>query len=258
MTWLAPIFLAAGAVAAFATAVLHFLARRRPHEVPLPTARFLPERAAEAATRSARPSDLLLLAVRVLAVLLAAAAFARPLLRGARRPVARVVLADVSRDVRARAEMRDSVRALAAAGDVVIAFDSAARVMTPDALDSLGSTPPAAAGSVSAALVAARRSVALLRDRADSVEMVIVSPLAADEVDAATARIRATWNGRARLVRVAAANADSAARRVELRAAANDPLGATIALAGGFAFADVRIARDVVTAADSAWARAAA
>jgi len=97
--------------------------------------------------------------------------------------------------------VRDSVRALYRPGDAVVAFDSAAHYTT--AVDSL---PPArrfVTGSLSAALVRAHAAASRIRAGTDSIELVIVSPLIAAEADRATPRIRATWPGRARLVRVA-------------------------------------------------------
>ena len=73
-----------------------------------------------------RPTDLVLLAVRALALLLIGAAFARPVRAPAAGAVARIFLVDRSRAVADPAEARDSVRRLGRAADVVVAFDSAA------------------------------------------------------------------------------------------------------------------------------------
>ena len=89
MTFLAPVFLAAGAAVAGAIVLLHFLARRRPRPAVLPTARFVPDRPARWPSRAPRPTDLLLLALRVLAIVTIAAAFAGPIRAprtGSRRP----------------------------------------------------------------------------------------------------------------------------------------------------------------------------
>ena len=102
MTFLAPMFfymalgVAAGAVA------LHFIVTRQPTSSPLPTVRFVPPSAVRVTTVSPVPEDLPLLLVRVLAVLCIGAALARPVLVPHRRPVARVVLADVSRAIGGR------------------------------------------------------------------------------------------------------------------------------------------------------------
>ncbi|MBV9878849.1 MAG: BatA domain-containing protein [Gemmatirosa sp.] len=277
MTLLAPWWLAAGAAAALGLVALHLLAVGRPAPVAWPTARFVPVRAARARRLAPRPADRLLLAVRVAAVLLAALALARPTRTPARRPVARIVLADVSRAARDPAAVRDSVRALAASatasGDLLVAFDTTAAApvafgATPAARDSIANAALAprdaapAAGSLSAALAAARRAAPRLRAAADSIELVIVSPLLAREADAATRALRGAWAGRARLVRVAAAG-DSAANaatggvRVVARrnGLADDALAAAAGLVGARSATAVRIVRDGLTAADSAWAR---
>ncbi len=240
-----------GAAAVMAVVALHLLARRRPREVPLPTARFVPEYATESSAITARPSDIMLMALRSLAVLAIAAALAAPVLRGNPRPIARVVLADVSRAVRSAGDVRYSASAYLASGDVLIAFDSSARV------DSLGGlTVARLSGSLSAALVAAMRETDKLRGRADSVELVIVSPLAREEIDAATLAIRARWPGRARIARIASAAVVPALAAVEFRGAPDDPLRATLALRGRSAPALVRIVRDALTSADTVWSSA--
>ena len=262
MSFLAPWFLAGAALAAAGVVALHFLAFQRPRPAVLPTARFLPDRPARAASPARRPRDLLLLALRVLLVLLVGAAFARPVPEPRRRPVARVVALDMSRAVGDAAAARDSARGLLREGDVLVAFDSAARVVDGAATDTLlraaTSGPAAARGSLSAALVAALRTAPALRERADSVELVLVSPLATEEVDAATASLRALWRGRARLVRVAGV-ADTAppAPALAVRAPAADPVLAAAALARPLAdTARVRVVRGAPSAADTAWARA--
>ena len=261
------LFVAAG-VAAVAIA-LHFLARRRPRPMALPTARFVPTRTVRATSRSTRPSDLLLLLLRVLAVLLVGAAFARPVLSPERRPLARVVVLDLSASVRSSAAARESAARYLRAGDLLVVFDSAARLVAGDARDSLaGLHGDDAPGSLSAALVAATRGASLLRGHADSVELVLISPFAAEEWDAATGGIRALWNGHARLVRTEIAERPERARAVDARAEGDDPVRAAVLLQGGSATAaaaevsttsttatDVRIVRGLVSEADSAWAR---
>jgi hypothetical protein len=73
--------------AALAITALHFLSVRQPRVLLLPTARFVPERDARAVARQAKPSDLPLLLLRVIALLAAGAALAgaRCSERGARR-----------------------------------------------------------------------------------------------------------------------------------------------------------------------------
>ncbi len=264
MTFGAPWFLAAGAAAALGVVALHLLSRRRPPEWAFPTARFVPERDARAASRASRPSDLLVLALRVLAMLLACAAFARPAVERARRPRASVIVADVSRAVRRGAEVADSVRRLRGAGDVVIAFDSGADELASDSVDAVlrraSDGRAGGRGSLSVALIAARRSAERLTRDADTVAIVIVSPLAREEFDAATSAIRARWPAAIALVPVGA-SVDARAGGIDLRAAPGDPLSATVDLMGGSnrraggGGAGVRVVRARLTSADSAWAQ---
>jgi hypothetical protein len=254
VSWLLPSALAIGGVAAAVAIALHFIARSRPLAEPLPTARFIPQRPIHARTRSMALTDVALLLVRVAALLLLTAAVAGPVISGARARTARVILADRSRDVAHGREVRDSVRALLRGGDVLVAFDSDAAVVS--SLDSLA--PVRARGSLSAALATAVRAGATLASRADSVELVIVGALTAAEVDDATARIRALWPGRARLVRTTATAAPPAARpRVIADTSADDPVVAGLSLMGVMTStpgdATIRLVRGRVSAADSAW-----
>jgi len=255
MTFLAPMFffvalgVAAGAVA------LHFIVTRQPTSSPLPTVRFVPISAVRVTTVAPVPEDLLLLLVRVLAVLLLGAALARPVLVPARRPVLRIVLADVSRAVGRIESVRDSVRTLLGDRDVLVVFDSSARVVRGRAADSVARLERSARGGrLSPALITAIRAASAARETADSVELDVVSPLRASELDGATQSVRALWPGRIRVVRVAA-SADSLALApgVELRAAPSDPM--MVATAGMLSSnASVRVLRGEPTAADSVWA----
>jgi hypothetical protein len=139
---------------------------------------------------------------------------------------------------------------------VLLAYDSAARPLgSPDSL--LAPASSGARGSLSAALVAALRAAPALAERADSLELVLVSPLAAESWDDATPAIRALWPGRITLARTGMKHRAAGERgRLELRGAPDDPLRATVALAGAAADTlSARIVRDTPTAADSAWAR---
>lgn len=201
MNFMAPGFLTTAVVAAMGVVALHFIVTRRARSVVLPTARFVPDVPIAASTRSVQFSDLLLLAVRVLVILLAGAALARPVFPPQREQVARVIIADVSGSPASLSEVRDSVRGLFRRGDALIAFDTAARAVAgPDSI--VTAVRAASPGSLSAGLVAALHAGSRVRDGSDSVELVIVSPLAAAERDRATDAIRAQWPGRARLVRV--------------------------------------------------------
>lgn len=259
MSFLAPWMLAAGALAALAIVALHLLSTRRPPRAVLPTARFVPESEARAVSRSSKPTDLLLLACRVAAVLLLAAAFARPVPDAPGPSVRTVALVDLSSGVADRAAALREAAARAGAGGVLVVFDSTARVAATDAVAALDISPAvrAADGILSAALVAGLREARAIARGADSVRMVLVSPMAASSFDAATASARAAWPGAIEVARVAAV-VDSArgAAPVLDSPLDDDPLAPALAalgsIRGGHA---VRIVRRAPSAGDSAWAR---
>ncbi len=266
MSFLAPLWLAAAAAAALGVVSLHFITTQRPPASPLPTARFVPSGDARASSRAARPTDLLLLLLRCAAVMLLGAAFAGPVTRTGHAALARVIVVDRSRGT--LADTRDSALALfggvrAAGAGAVILFDSSATVIAAGADDSLRTLAPAKRrGSLSAALVSARRAAGSLAMRADSIELVIVSPLTADEIDAASARTMAEWPGRVRLVRTAAVKPIPAEVTLA-NGEPGDPLRPAVAAlngvaAPGAARAAVRVVRGVPSAADSAVARGGA
>lgn len=269
MSLLAPFFAIAAAFVAAGVVALHFLARSQPPRTLFPTARFVPESRERAPSRSITPNDRLLLALRVLAVMSLGLAFARPTLTVARRALVRVVVLDRSRAVASPGAAADSARRWLRDGDRLVVFDSSARSVGRAGLDSASREPPSGArGSLSAALVRAVREAATVREVADSIEMVVVSPLVAEEWDAAAWPLRAMWPGGLRVVHVAAARDSADPRAIALRGAAADPLRATLALMGvvpgpglGAAQATVgervRIVREgELTAADSVWALA--
>jgi len=264
MTFLAPWALAVGVVAAAGLVVLHLVARQRPAAYPLPTARFVPDRRTLVSRISRRPRDILRLLVRVLLVLSAATAFARPVLAPSRARMARVVVLDRSSAVadagealrRVREVVRDGVPAK------LVVFDSVARVMdaSAGALDSLGRETGSrccATGSLSAALIAARREGTSLAEVADSVELVILSPLTKVEVDAATASVRALWPAGVRLERVGATADSSDVPVLESKVSEGDVLGPALSTrAVARSPRAVRVVRRAPTEADSAFARA--
>jgi hypothetical protein len=253
MSWLLPSALIVAGVAALATIALHFIARSRPVAESLPTARFVPHRPVHARARSMALSDVLLLLLRVAAVLVLGAAVAAPVFAAARGRVTRIILADRSRDVADVREARDSVRALLRDGDVLVAFDTAAARVSGTAIDS---APVDAAGSLSSALAMAIRVAAQISAKSDSIELDVVSPLAVEELDDATLKIRAEWPGRVRVVPLRAPTTNARAPRVESNAAQNDIVLAGLSLAGVLRpSGDVRVVRGHATAADSAWAR---
>jgi hypothetical protein len=258
VSFLAPIWLAAAAIASLGVVALHLITTQRPPASALPTARFVPRSDARASSRAARPADLLLLLLRCAALMLLGAAFAGPVTRPGGTSLARVIVADRSRA--AQGDVRDSAGALARPGDVVVLFDSSATIVSGGAADSIRAIAAGRyRGAVSAALVAARRAGRDLARGADSVELDVVSPLTADELDAASALMFAQWPGRVRLVRTKAARPAAAAVTL-VSDAADDALRPVIAAlnarAGGAGtHVSVRIVRTPPGSADSATAR---
>jgi len=260
MSFLLPGFLvAAGAIAA-CTVLLHFIVTRQPDLWRLPTARFAPERAIQARARVLEPKNLLLLAVRVALVLAVGAALARPVLSPARRDRVRIVLLDRSRAVASAHEAADSARALLGDRDVLIVFDSAATVLESGAPDHLARLSLATrAGRLSTGLIGALRGASRIRDRADSIELVVVSPLVREEIDAATDSLRALWPAGIRLVRTKARTDSGARPPVTFEGALDDPLRVALlpSRISASGSASVRLVRRLATAADSAWAAGA-
>ena len=256
MSFLFPGFLlAAGAVAAGAV-FLHFIVTREPDQLELPTARFAPPRVIQARARQFEPRDLLLLAIRVALVLAVGAALAGPVIAPSRRDLARIVMLDRSRALANPAEASDSARALLRAGDQLILFDSSATLIEraiPDTLDQL--TRSSVPGRISSALIAALRTASRIRDRADSIELVVVSPLAGEEVDVATDSIRALWPAGIRLVPLVSRPVP-APPLVTLESKPDDPLGVALPPAAGSGAAGaIRVLRRPAGSTDSDWAR---
>jgi len=234
MTFLAPEYLFASLAVAAAIFALHLIVVRQPRAGILPTARFIPDSQAKAVAAARRPSDIAVMLLRMLTILAAGAALAKPVLTHARRPTARVILADVSRSSRDTVALRDSVRAVYRDGDAVVQFDSRARLLAGNIGDSVGALRPGMTrGNLSAALIAALRAGSGLRDRADSLELVIVSPFATEELDAATDSIRKLWPGRARLVAIGGSAVDTAKMvgALQTDAAPGDPLAFSVLIA---------------------------
>ncbi len=260
MTFLAPAFLWSAIAVAGGIVALHFIVTRQPRASVLPTARFVPDSPATAIVRDSQPADLLLMLLRVLIVLATGAALAKPVLRPNRQATGRVFLMDASRATAHIHEAADSVSALYREGDAVVVFDSAAHPLGPSARNSLAAVRRAdALGNLSAALIAALREGSALRDRVDSVQLLIVSPLVADERNAATDSIRKLWPGRARLVHISATPVDSLMSDgkgdITLKSDSADPLAVTVSLAAkNQNHGSARVVRAAILAAeDSAW-----
>ena len=250
MSFVAPLWLALAAVVGAGVVVAHLFSTDVPPRDMLPTVQFVPEGAPMAVLRTHRLTDLLLLLLRLLAVTLLGLALAGAHVR--RDGPRRVVLADMSRAVASAREVRDSVRNLAD-GSVIVAFDTAAGPMSRDSVDRR-ITASQLSGSLSAGLAAAHR--ALSPDRRRGAELVILSPVVREEVDSATARLIALWDGPIRVARVPAA-APPAPASWEVRAEGDDPVAAALAGAPVPAAGrpTARLVRMAPAPADSIWAR---
>lgn len=248
MTFAAPIWLGLAAAAAIGVLMAHLFSPSVPQRDRLPTTRFIPETAPLAVLRTNRLSDWLLLLLRLAVCVLVGLALA-----GAhvpRRAPARVVLVDGSRAVASIPQARDSARARG--GDVFILFDSVARRVSVDALDSLG--PSNARGVLSAALVAAHGALQGFGEGRSASELVIVSPYVREEMDSATTLLLARWEGPVTLARTLSPTVPDM-HRVDVRGDGDDPVASAFALRPQLVGQRVRIVRGRVTAGDSIWAR---
>lgn len=263
MSFLAAWAMVAGLAAALGVVALHLLTTRRPPEQPLPTARFVPEADVRAVARASRPTDLLLLALRALAVLAIGAAFAKPVLDAPGPSVRTVFAIERSSGVAGPAAFEASlaaVRERAASGDAFVLFDTAAQVVTRDVIDTLRFPLEAPrVANLSPMLVAARDAAADIARGADSIRLVVVSSLAPESVDAATLAWRRSWPGRIEVVPLTGVADTLAAPDIELRSPmADDPLASAIAALprarGGYR---VRVVREAAGSGDSAWLAAA-
>jgi len=259
LTLAAPWALVAGALAAAVVVGLHLLAWRRPSPTLLPTARFAPPSAVRAVARDLRLSDLLLLLVRVAVLLLAGLALARPAWTSTPTGTARVLVLDASRRVARVGDVADSAHARATGADqaVWIRVDSVARVLPDTALGARAEVR----GALGAGLVAGVREAVRLARTHDTVELVVISPFAAESWDASVEAVRGQWGGDVRAVRVAAIAPSPAATRAEAANATlrlpptSDPVGAALALALDSTASALRVVRSLPTADDSSWAR---
>jgi hypothetical protein len=219
-----PLLLWIGAAAALVPLALHFLVRRPPGRAPLPTARFLSPDPRTSVRPRRRPTDLRLLALRMLLALLAGAALAGPAWLPDRDGTAHVVLLDRASPA-SPASWRaavDSARRLLLAADgaprgELVLFDSAATRLAPFALtparfDSLSAAPPMVGGAnLSAALRALPAAARELR-AADSVRATLVTAAGGEAWTPGLAALRsAAWPGRIDVLSVAPPTGDTAA-----------------------------------------------
>lgn len=197
-------------VAALGVVLAHLLSVGRPPELALPTTRFVPEGPLEAVSRARTLRDLVLLGLRLLAVLLAGAAFAGLRIAPTRTPLATLLALDLPVYAIDTTAWRDSARAqLAVRAPVVGVVTSDGRAVTGDDaelrafVDSVALPVSGAnVSSLAGALLAARREASRVAARADSMSLVVVSPLREDAATPALRAARAVWPGRVELAPV--------------------------------------------------------
>lgn len=211
MTFLYPGFLTAAGLVSLGVVILHFLVTQQPRSDILPTVRFIPDMAARSTSVAIRPSDLWLLLLRVLMIMLIGAAFAQPQRKPQHKNVTRLVMVDASRAAADLAEVADSARHYTTGASAVILFDSTAHSVpiasVADSLRMIASRPHSVRhGLFSPALIATLREASRVREGADSLDLILISPFASEERDAATNTIRALWPGRIVPVRVSLAS----------------------------------------------------
>lgn len=252
MSFALPWIFAMGVATAAGVVALHLLSTRRPPARPLPTARFVPESDLRAVSRTSRPTDLLLLALRVLAVLAIAAAFAQPVPDAPGPALRRVVALEWTTALSDVEAARSRAQALIGDGDALVVFDTSARVVNAAELATLAA-PTVRGAALSPMLVAVRDAAATIARGADSLAVTVLSAMPAEAWDDATMALRATWPGRISVERLDAAVDDVAALSVQVWPAdADDPIVAAVAMLAD-ARAPRRIRRDTLRAEDSLW-----
>ena len=257
MSFAAPIWLAIAGLVAAGVVVAHLITTSQPRHDVLPTVRFVPQTAPLTVTRTRRPTDLLLLALRLLAVILIGLALAGAHVTRSAAP--KVIVIDISPAVADTAEVADSVRALGADDAVVIMFGDTLGAFTRAVVTEAGRMSVTNNPStLSGALVAAHRAIAG-RDNAERAQLVIVSPVVREQVDSATQSLLALWPGKVRVARVRSATDIVAGDPgVLVRASGDDPIAALLgSTRAALASARVRVLRgpDAANSADTAWAR---
>lgn len=256
MTFLAPWVFPWGAAAAAAIVALHLLTTRRPPTAALPTARFVPEADLRAVARAARPADLLLLALRLLAVLAVTLAFAQVVFDKPGPSQRAVVALEWTTAVADPEAARATARAALGESGALVLFDTAARRVAPEVLDTL-SRPTVRRAAWSPMFWLAAEAAHSIARGADSIQLVVVGTARRDAFDVASRNIRSAWPGRVDFRELAARRDSSGAARAELRTPLDDDALAP-ALRGWDARRGthpLRVRRGAPTAADTAWAR---
>lgn len=268
MSFAFPWLMLLGVAMAGGVVALHLLRTQRPPARPLPTARFVPVSDVRAVSRTSRPTDLLLLSLRVLAVLLIAAAFAQPIPDAPGPAVRRVVALEWTTALAESESLPTRAQALLGEGDALVVFDTAARVVPVADLATLPA-PTVRGVALSPMFIAVRDAAGTIARGADSLAVTVLSGFPVEAWDAATLPLRESWPGRIELVPVATV-VDSMLPSVEvLPADADDPIVAALSLvnsvpsvspssraadgATGGTRRAVRLRRGLVTPEDSAW-----
>ncbi|MBL0938163.1 MAG: BatA domain-containing protein [Gemmatimonadaceae bacterium] len=128
ITFAVPWLFWASIAASLVAVAWHLLSVRQPPDLLLPTARFVPPTTARAVARQPRPSDLLLLALRVLALLCIGLALSGARCYGDRSRHAHLILVDGALPDSVVAS--DSVRWLSSAGDTSVQWRRVSGVAT--------------------------------------------------------------------------------------------------------------------------------
>ncbi|MEP6765420.1 MAG: hypothetical protein ABJB66_13975 [Gemmatimonadaceae bacterium] len=210
-----PWLLGASVASALVTTALHFLSVRKPQVILLPTMRFLPDRPRRAVSRTAKPSDLWLLLLRVCALLLVGIALSGITWRARTFTHGRVVVVDRNVDsgdlgtLRTRAGSLLHARMLGDTATRFVVMDSTARPLSvrqmrafhADTINALNGHTKLS----SMILAGTRGASALVREESniDSVELVILAPIDRAMTDAALPAARALWPGNIRLIDLA-------------------------------------------------------
>jgi hypothetical protein len=191
MSFLSPGWILVAGVASAVVAAMHLIAWQLPRAVPLPTARFVPDEPARRAARTIRPSDLLLLALRVAMLMAVGFALAGPVFRATPAGTARVIAVGRSADT---AAIRERL-ALIPRGDqtVFVVFDTATSLASDESAALALAADSGAQQSLSAGLLAAIREARLLARDYENVGIALVSTFDRRAFDAATAGVRAMW-----------------------------------------------------------------
>lgn len=256
MTFLDPWVLPWGALAGVAVVALHLLTTRRPPTTLLPTARFVPEAELRAVARASRPTDLLLLALRLLAVLAVTLAYARVVFDQPGPSLRAVVALEWTTAVADPEAARAAARAALGESGALVLFDTAARPVSPRVLDTL-SAPTVRRAAWSPMFWAVGDAAHAIARGADSIQLVVIGTARRDAFDVASRNIRSAWPGRVEFRELGARRDAIAAQRAQLLTPlSDDPLAPALQrweIRRGTH--PVRVRRSVPTAADSAWAR---